>query len=161
MISSSHLFLGLPTAPFASSPMLRPGLHFAAFCSFISSLGVTRSSLLISISFSLRLDPARDIGCPHLFFGLSRASFYVFGPIFLFSSCRVDVFVGVFQEGDTSLSWSQSVFELLPSSVSPSEFWWQSFFCVFFFVRWLSVALCLFSSLLFFIFPCIFALSVQ
>ena len=29
---------------------------------------------------------------------------------------------------ETSLSWSQSVIELLPSSVSPSEFWWQSFF---------------------------------
>ena len=31
-MSSSHLFLGLPTALLALQPLLRPGFHFAVFC---------------------------------------------------------------------------------------------------------------------------------
>ena len=30
-MSSSHPFLGLPSALLASQPLLRPGFHFAAF----------------------------------------------------------------------------------------------------------------------------------
>ena len=44
----------------------------------------------------------------------------------------------------TSLSWFQSVFEMLPSSVSPSEFWLLSLSSVLFFVHWLLVTLRLF-----------------
>ena len=58
---------------------------------------------------------------------------------------------------ETSLSWLQSVFELSPSSVSPSEFLTANFFFFgFFIVCWLLIASCLFSSLFFLTFCLVF-----
>ena len=96
-MSSSHLFLGLPTALLALHPMLRPGFHFAAFLTILS-LGVKRTSLPITISY---------------FYVSQSSKGYWLSSSFL---------------RQVSCFFSQSVFELLPSSVSPPEFWRQSYF---------------------------------
>ena len=144
-MSSSHLLFSLPTALYALAPMLRPGFHFAAF--FVNLVSGCEAILTSSL----------HIGSPHLFFSFFRASFYVFDPISFFNAVSMSSSVSSMKE--TSLSWSQSVFELLPSSVSPSDFWLSSlsFFRLLAPHHSSSLFLPCFSSFS----PCIFALFVQ
>ena len=64
--------------------------------------------------FCACFNPASDFGCFHPFNGSGCASFHVFNPFVSISSS-----VSFMKE--TSLSWSQSAFELLHSAVSSSE----------------------------------------
>ena len=124
-MSSSHLFLGLLTALLALQPLLRPGFHLLLFLTILS-LAEKRSSLPISISSLCVTNPARDIGCPHF----SSASLVLLFRYSIQSSSIsvVSMSSSVSPMKETSLSWSQSVFELIPSSVSPSEFLLHSSF---------------------------------
>ena len=72
LISSSHLFVGLPTALHVFILVLRPGFHLQLFHS------------------SVCFDPAWDFGCIHPFFRFNCASFLVFNPVLLaqFLRCR-------------------------------------------------------------------------
>ena len=67
--------------------------------------------------------------------------------IFFFSAVSMSSSVSSMKE--TSLSWSQSVFELLLSSVSPSEFFVTVFVFLSVFVHWLLTTLRLFLFLAF------------
>ena len=70
-------------------------------------------------------NPAWDFGCFHLFYGCTSASFHEFHSSSSVSAVSITSSVSFMKE--TSLPWSQSVFELLPSAVSSSELLWFSF----------------------------------
>ena len=133
-MSSSHLFLGLPTALLDLHPRLRPGIHFAAANLHLIFLCViVQHGILAVLIFSSV--------CLVLFLCI-RSNLLQF-QLFRMSSSMSHM-------KETSLSWSQSVFGLLLSSVSPSEFWWPSFACVFSSFVGSSSTFVFFPSLLFF-----------
>ena len=122
-ISSSHLLFGRPTVLFVWYLVLRPGFHFAAFFVHHSSgndaiLTAKRHFILLCASTQhgffavFMLSTATDV----LLLTYSIQSSSSISPVSISSS------VSFVQE--MSLSWSQSVLELLPSAVSSSELLW-------------------------------------
>ena len=97
-------------------------------------------------------DPARDIGCPHLFFSFFRASFHAFHPIFFFNFCRVCVFVRVIHEGNFTVL--VAIWVLAATFFRLSFGIWVTVFVFFviFFGDGLLITLRVFFSFLFFIF---------
>ena len=155
MISSSHLFLGLPTALFALPPMLRSGLHFAAFL-FVHLVSWCDAILIANLHFIFLCDSIQQrIMAVLIFSSACLVLLFMYSTQSSSSVPAVSMSSSVSSMEETSLFWSQSVFELLPSSVSPSEFWWQSFFLRLLLSLAL-IVLCLLSSLLFFIFSLYF-----
>ena len=73
---------------------------------------------------SVCFNPAWDFGCFHPFNGCRCASLRVFNPSKI-SAVSIASSVSFIKE--TSLSWSQCVFELMPSAVQSSELLWFAF----------------------------------
>ena len=102
IISSSHLFFGLPTGLFVWYLVLRPGFHFTAFLVHRSFGGDAILSAKHNFILSVRFNPALDFFCSfHPFRGFSScASFHVFNPVFFFTFRRVNFFISIVHEGD-------------------------------------------------------------
>ena len=125
-ISSSHLFVGLPTALHVLILVLWPGFHSAAFLAHVSFgsdviLIANRHFILLCVSIQHGILAA---------FIRSSASAVLLFLYSIQSSCSISgvpFSSSVSFAKETSLSWSQSVLELLPSTVSSSELLWHSF----------------------------------
>ena len=125
-ISSSHLFFGLAAGLLVWCLVLRPGFHFAAFFAHRSSgndaiLTANRHFILLRVSIQQGILAA---------FILSTAAdailfMYSIQPSSSISPASISSSVSFVRE--MPLSWSQSVFELLPSAVSSSELLWFAF----------------------------------
>ena len=102
LISSCHLFFGLPTALHVLILVLRPGFHAAAFLPIILLVAMLFSSP-ISTSFFYVFRSNMGSWLHSIFFRFSCASFYVFDPVLLCNFCCVDFFICVFREGDVAV----------------------------------------------------------
>ena len=95
LISSSHLFFGLPTSLFAWYLVLRPGFHFAAF--FVHRSSGSNAILIARRHFILLCASIQHgIWLISSFQWLSLCFFHVFNPFFLFNFNCVNLFIGVF-----------------------------------------------------------------
>ena len=125
-ISSSHLFSGLPTGLFVWCMVLRPGFHFAAFFAHRSSgsdaiLIPKRHVILLCVSIQHGIFTA---------FILSTAVAVLLFTYSIHSSSSiwlVSISSPVSFMKEMWLSWSQYVFELLPSAASSPELLWFAF----------------------------------
>ena len=141
LISSSHLFFGLPTGLYVWCLMLRLGFHSTAF---FAHLSFGSDAILVAKRHFALLCVSIQHGILASFI-LSTAEAVLLFMYSIHSSSSisaVSITSSVSSMKETSLSWSQSVFELLPSAVSSSELLWFSFspspcwskfsFCIFF-----------------------------
>ena len=125
LISSSLLFFGLPTGLFVWYLVLRPGFHVAAFFLHSSSGG---DAILTARRHFILLCDSIQHGILAVFI-LSMAIAVVLFTFSIHSSSSIAVSISSSESfmKETSLSWSQSVFVLLRSAVSSSQYLWFAF----------------------------------
>ena len=109
--------MGLPTGLFVWCLVLRPGFHFAAFFAHRSSasdsiLIAKRHFILLCVSIQHWILAA---------FILSTAIVVLLFMCSVQSSSSISIASVSSSVKELSLTWSQSMFELLPSEVSSSE----------------------------------------